>query len=445
MTSSSGGVKFGSKAGFILATAGSAVGLGNIWRFPFVVGENGGGVFLLPYLISVTAIGIPIMVVEMAAGRGSGKGIVGTFAAFSKRAKWLGLLVALGSLVLLSYYLVVTGWSLGYLAFGLAGRHPGFDDFTEGANSILFFLASAGITTLIVSLGVRGGIEALSKILMPGLLLLVVGLAIYGLTLPGRDEALKFYLTPDPSALANPTVWIRALGQAFFSLGVGMGVLTTYGAYISRGTNLVKSSAVVVAIDIVIAFLAGFVIFPIAFTFGSEPGSGPQLAFDTLPRAFESLGPAVGYIVAVLFYLALLVAALTSAVSLLETVAVGLRDVRGISRRVSLGIVLALLLMLGMPSALSYSGLGLEVAGRRVFDVVDTAVGTFGLPIGVFITGVTLSWLGSSIVSRGLESRARISLLVVWVVRWMVPFLIPILFAAMLFDSLRHRIIPLAG
>jgi NSS family neurotransmitter:Na+ symporter len=201
----------------------------------------------------------------------------------------------------------------------------------------------------------------------------------------------------------------------------------------------------VVAIDIVIAFLAGLVIFPIAFTFGSEPGSGPQLAFDTLPGAFESLGPAVGYMVAVLFYLALLVAALTSAVSLLETVAVGLRDARGISRRLSLGIVLALLLLLGLPSALSYSGLEWEVAGRPVFDVVDTAVGTFGLPIGVFITGVTLSWLGSRVVSRGLESQDGISQLVVLVVRWVVPFLIPILLAAMLFDSLRPRVIPLGG
>ena len=440
-----GGAKFGSRWGFLLATAGSAVGLGNLWRFPFVTGENGGGAFLLPYLIAVAAIGVPAMVVELAAGRGSGRGVVGTFAALSRRAQWLGLLVAAAALALLSYYLVVTGWALGYLLFGLAGRHPGFSAFTAGANSVWFFLASAGLTALIVSLGVNRGIEAANKALMPVLLGLVLGLAFYGLTLPGRDAALQFYLAPRPSALADATVWIRALGQAFFSVGVGMGVLITYGAYVSRGTNLVGSAAVIAAADTGIALLAGLVVFPIAFSFGSTPGSGPQLAFDTLPKAFERFSPAVGYSVAVLFYLALTVAALTSAVALFETIAVGLHDARGSSRRRSVPLILAALVLLGLPSACSYTGLKWQMFGRPVLDIMDAAVGTFGLPVGVLVTAGVLSWQGAAVVARGLEARAWSGTLIVWTVRWGVPPAIAILLGAMLLELLRHRILPQGG
>jgi NSS family neurotransmitter:Na+ symporter len=185
------------------------------------------------------------MVVEMAAGRGSGQGVVGTFGMLSRRVRWLGLMALVASLTLLSYYLVVTGWALGYLIFGLAGHHPGFSAFTAGLNAVWYFLAAAAITAVIVSLGVNRDIEASSTILMPVLLVLVVGLAIYGLTLPGWTAALQFYLAPRPSALLDVTVWIRALGQAFFSVGAGMGVLITYGAYVLRETNLVKSSAVI--------------------------------------------------------------------------------------------------------------------------------------------------------------------------------------------------------
>jgi NSS family neurotransmitter:Na+ symporter len=439
------GPRFGSRLGFLLATVGSAVGLGNIWRFPFVTGENGGGAFLLPYVLAVAVVGLPVMVIEIAAGRATGQGVVGTFAAVAPRGRWLGLLLALTTLSLLSYYLVVTGWTLGYLLYSLGNTHPSFMRFTAGVHSLWGFLLATGITVTIVCLGVNRGVEASSKVLMPALVLVLVGLAVYSLTLPGRTAALQFYLAPRVAAIGDPVVWIRALGQAFFSVGVGMGVLITYGAYVAPGTPLVRSAMVVAGADIGIALLAGLVIFPIAFTFERAPGSGPQLAFETLPQAFVRLPPVVGYAVAVLFYFALSVAALTSAVSLLETVVISIRDIMGLTRRRALPVGAVALTVLGLPSALSYSGYHWRIFGQPVLDLMDTVVGTFGLSVGVCLTAVMLSWLGTAAVTRGLETPGRANKVMLWLARWVVPVTIALLFGAMAVDLLRHRILPQGG
>jgi NSS family neurotransmitter:Na+ symporter len=428
-----------------LATVGSAVGLGNIWRFPFVTGENGGGAFLLPYILAVAVVGLPVMVIEMAAGRATRQGVVGTFAACAPRARWLGLLLALSTLTLLSYYLVVTGWTLGYLLYSLGNTHPSFTRFTAGLHSLWGFLLATGITVAIVRLGVNRGVEASSKVLMPALVIVLVGLAVYGLTLPGRADALRFYLAPRVTALGDPVVWIRALGQAFFSVGVGMGVLITYGAYVAPGTPLVRSAMMVAGADIGIALLAGLVIFPIAFTFESTPGSGPQLAFETLPQAFARFPPVVGYAVAVLFYFALSVAALTSAVSLLETVIISLRDAVGLTRQRALAVGTVALTGLGLPSALSYSGYHWRAFGQPVLDLMDTVVGTFGLPVGVCVTAVILSWLGTAAVTRDLEAGGRGGKIILWLSRWLVPVAIVVLLGAMAVDMLRHRFLPQGG
>jgi NSS family neurotransmitter:Na+ symporter len=329
---------------------------------------------------------------ELAAGRRRGQGIVGVFAERGGNTKWLGLLLAIGGLVLLSYYLVVTGWAIGYLVLGVGAVHTDFNTFTVGGNSVIFYLVAFALTIVTVLMGVRAGIERANKVLMPMLVLLVVGLAIYGAFLPGWPEAMSFYLTPDLGSLASPRVWLSAFGQVFFSLGVGMGVMVTYGAYMSDRENVPRSSIVVAASDTMIAFLAGMIVFPIVFSFGGEPAAGAQLAFASLPLLFERMHPVVGYVLALLFYLTLSIAAVTSAISLLEMGLVAAREATGISRNQALAILAPLLLVAGLPSALSYSGVRLSLAGKPVFDFLDTTIGDYGLPVGVLVTALVIGW-----------------------------------------------------
>lgn len=425
---------FRTNLGFVLATVGSAVGLGNIWRFPFIAGENGGGAFLLPYVLAVVLIAGPAMLVELAAGRASRRGIVGTLVMAARGTKWVGVLICLASLVLVGYYLVITGWALGYLVFGLGNVHPRFGDFTSGYNSLWFFFAAAGLTVSIVALGVNRGIESSSRILMPLLVLILVALAAYAMTLSSRDEALEFYLFPDFDALLNPQVWIRAFGQAFFSMGVGMGVLVTYGAYTSAGSGLVRSAGIVAGADIGIAVLAGLVMFPLAFSFGSDPGAGPQLAFDTLPRAFEGFGTIPGYVVAVAFYLALVAAAITSAVSLVETAVVGLKDSVGLPRRWAIGIVSVVLVIVGVTAALSYSPLEWQLFGTPVLDALDQVVGDFALPLGAMATMLVIMWGGRRLLRDVLDEQSLSVRVALWLAKWAVPVTVTIVLFSMLFD-----------
>lgn len=429
---------FRTTIGFVLATIGSAVGLGNIWRFPFVAGENGGGAFLLPYVLAVVLIAGPAMLVELAAGRASRRGIVGTLILVGQRLKWVGVLICLASLVLVGYYLVISGWALGYLVYGLGNEHPRFGEFTSSYNSVWFFLAAAAVTIGIVALGVNRGIEVSSRILMPLLVLILLALAVYAMTLSSRDEALEFYLSPDFEALLEPQVWVRAFGQAFFSMGVGMGVLVTYGAYTAAGSGLVRSAGLVAGADIGIAVLAGLVMFPLAFSFGSDPGAGPQLAFDTLPRAFEDFGPVAGYAVAVAFYLALVAAAITSAVSLVETAVVGLNDSLGLRRGPAIAAVAMAILVVGSVAALSYSPAGWELFGRPVLDALDQAVGDYALPLGAMATMLAIMWGGRHILRDVLDGQALSVRAALWLAKWAVPVTVTIVLFSMLFDVIRE-------
>jgi NSS family neurotransmitter:Na+ symporter len=437
--------QFGSRTGFILAAAGSAVGLGNIWRFPFVTGQNGGGAFLLPYVIALLAIGVPVLIIELSAGRAGMRGIVGTLAQAGRQSKWLGLVVALATLVLLSYYLVVTGWAIGYFVYGLGNSHPRFAEFSSGANSVWFLLAGLGITVAVVRLGVNRGIERTSKLLMPALLVVLTGLAFYSLTLPGFGDAMSFYLQPRFGALADARVWIVALGQVFFSVGVGMGVMVTYGSYMSREIDVERSAIIIALSDSGIALLAGIVIFPIVFSFGGEPGAGPSLAFDTLPIVFGQFQPAVGYTLAALFYLSLSVAAITSAISLLETVVVAAGDATGIDRGKGLWVGAAAVLLLGLPSALSYSGWSWEMFGQPVLDIVDTVVGNIFLPLGVLFTAVPLLWFAPRLIAAGIGRVRRRERLAMAIVKWAVPVVVLVLLSFMLAEALTGSLVPETG
>ncbi len=443
--SRTGPAVFSGRLSFILAAAGAAVGLGNIWRFPFVAGENGGGAFLLPYLLAVVLLAGPAMLLEIAAGRSTRKGVVGTFTEASRFGRWPGVLIALAALGLVSYYLVVTGWALGYLAHAVAGSHPSFGDFTSGNNSLWYFGLAVGVSASVVILGVNRGIETMSRVLVPALFLMLVALAIYGLSLPSRDEALRFYLSPDFGDLSRPIVWVRAAGQAFFSVGVGMGVLITYGAYASKRERLVPSAAAVVVADVVVAILAGLVIFPLAFSHGTDVAAGPELAFETLPKAFEDFGAVASYSVAVGFYLALSVAAITSAVSLLETVTAALGDVTALSRMQAIGVTTVATVLLGIPSALSYTGAELRIGDVLFFELMDTATGTIGLAVGALITTLVLGWAGRRSVLAALESSGFPGAASTWFARWIVPVAITVLLFAMTLDLVRHRILPEGG
>lgn len=436
---------FRGRLSFILAAAGAAVGLGNIWRFPFVAGENGGGAFLLPYLFAVVLLAGPAMLLEVAAGRSTRKGVVGTFTSATRFGRWPGLLIAVAALGLVSYYLVVTGWALGYLAHAVAGSHPSFADFTSGNNSLWYFGLATAVSALVVVLGVNRGIETMSRWLVPGLFVMLLALAVYALSLSSRDEALRFYLSPDFGELSRPIVWIRAAGQAFFSVGVGMGVLITYGAYASERQQLVSSTVAVVAADVVVALVAGFVIFPLAFSYGTDVGAGPELAFETLPRAFEGFGPAASYGVAVGFYLALSVAAVTSAVSLIETVTSALGDATPLNRRQAVAVTTAATVMLGVPSALSYTSIKLRIGDLLFFEVMDTGIGTIGLAVGALVTTLILAWPGRRLALAALRGSGLAGEVSVWFARWVVPAAIAALLIAMLFDMVRHRILPEGG
>jgi NSS family neurotransmitter:Na+ symporter len=382
-----------SRLGFVLATVGSAVGLGNIWRFPYLVGVSGGGAFLIPYLLGILLCGLPILMLELAGGRRYGGGVFATFGAVRHSARWAGGLVALWSLVLLSYYLVVAGWALGYVVSSISGELPGFGAFSAGYNSVLFFLLFLAITGGVVALGVRGGIEATSRLLMPLLFLMLLALAVYGFSLTGWSAGMRFYLAPDLASLTDPLVWVAAFGQVFFSVGVGMGVMITYGSYLRPHEAIASSAVMITLVDVLAAFVAGMVIFPIVFSFGGEPAAGPKLAFDTLPLVLQRFPGRAGAMVATALYLLLSIAALTSAVSLLETALVALIEATGTSRRSGLMWLLGALMLLGLPSALSYTPVELTLFGHRVLDVLDTMTGIVLLPLGVLTTAIVLGWL----------------------------------------------------
>ena len=308
--------RWSSRMGFILAAIGSAVGIGNIWRFSSVVGQNGGGAYLIPYFLAVLCFAIPLMILEMAVGRQLRANVVSAFASAGKRFKIFGWLICTIVVLILSYYLVIMGWTLAYLVFSLQDRSVAFSSFTSSLQPVAYFLISAITTGVVVSLGVKVGIERIVSFLIPFAFVILVVLVLFCITLPGFQPGMNYFLRPDFSMLGRPDVWSAALGQAFFSLSVGMGILITYGAYLDNDTDIPQSALIVTFFDLLAAMLAGMAIFSLVFTFGLQPTAGAQLAFTTLPKAFEMMP--YGRILAVAFFSLLFSAALTSAISMME-------------------------------------------------------------------------------------------------------------------------------
>lgn len=393
--------RWSSGIGFLLATIGAAVGLGNIWRFSAVVGQNGGGAYLVPYLLAAVVCAVPMLVLELALGRQLRTDVLSAFRSVRANYSAFGWVVIGGVLLILSYYLVLTGWVVGFFLSWLAGSQTTFAPFTASWRPVGYFLVATVVTGAVVSLGVRNGIERLSKVAMPTVFALLIVLALYAVTLPEWEQAVAFLLTPSFSVLTDVSVWSAAVGQVFFSMSVGQGIMLTYGAYVDEQTNLAKSSFAIVVADIGAAVMAGLVIFPIVFSFGLQPTLGTELAFTTLPAAFATMP--FGRVIAVGFFGLLVFAALSSCIALLEVGVAAAENTTHFSRPQATALLTGGVFLAGLPSALSYSPLDLAIAGHPILDLVDESVGTFALPLSALCILFVFVWVAESeVVHREL-------------------------------------------
>ncbi len=440
MVSSAQRGTWGSKAGFILAAAGSAVGLGNIWGFPTQVGQGGGAVFVLVYLLCVLLICLPIMVAELTIGRYAQLDPVGSFAAIRPGTRWwlVGVLGVLAGAGILSFYSVIAGWAIAYIWFTATGAVTGdaeavsafFGTFTaNGPLNIGLMMVVLVTTAAVLFGGVQSGIERVTKLMMPALIALLLILAMRAITLPGASEGLAYYLRPDFSRLLDPTVINAALGQAFFSLSLGMGAMLTYGSYLSKRESIVTAACWVVALDTSMALLAGFIIFPSGFSIaGFDPSaSGPGLIFAVLPRLFATLPG--GHLFGAAFFILLTMAALSSTISLLEVPVAHFIDAHKWSRRRAVLLVTIAVFLIGIPSALANGAVGLfgSLPGLSMdfLSLMATIWNNFALPIGGFLTAVFVGWVWrtDNAIEEVMRNGAPFPGRALWsfLIRWVCP------------------------
>lgn len=398
--------KFGSKMGVILATAGSAIGLGNVWRFPYMAGENGGAAFIIFYILCVVMLGLPCMVSEFIIGRHAQANTARAYNKISSSRIWtaVGCLSVLTGFLITSYYAVVSGWCLQYIYASLMGHLDGDPEYfkqyfanfsTHPVKPIVWTVAILGITHLVIQHGVRDGIERASKMLMPTLFILLLVLVVSSCLLPNAIAGIEFLFKPDFSKV-TPDVLLGALGQSFYSMSIGMGCLCTYASYFSRNTNLVRSAVQIGVIDTFVAILAGLMIFPAAFSVGVSPDSGPSLIFITLPNVFQqafSGMPLVGYIISLAFYALLSLAALTSLISLHEVSTAFFHEELHIGRKKAALIVTLSCSVLGAFCSLSLGGYDeMSFLGKTLFDIFDFVTGQVFLPVCGFLTCLMVGW-----------------------------------------------------
>jgi NSS family neurotransmitter:Na+ symporter len=449
-TSTADREQWGSRLGFVLAAAGSAIGLGNIWRFPFKAGENGGAAFVIVYLACIAVICVPYLFAELALGRNSQKNPVGAIGAIKERSPWMlvGGLCVLTGVSILSYYGVVAGWAFGYIFKGVVApaveSSEFFSSFIADATVVVPLFAFFILLTVgVVVGGVEQGIERWAKVLMPILLVLMFVVIFRAVTLPGAGAGLEFYLNPDFSKI-DGTVVLEALGQAFFSLSLGMGAMITYGSYLPKRENLLVSGGYVALFDTVIALLAGLMIFPAVFAMGQNPSEGPALVFVVLPEVFDAMP--LGSFVGAVFFILLSIAALTSTVSLLEVVVSYFVDETSWSRKKSVGIVGGFTFLVGLPSALSQGGSDffsnqLQLFGQTGFlNIMDYIWGNLSLALGALLLSVFVGWIWGADgaiaeLQEGGGDTFTGSLVGVWrfAIKFVCPVVIAVIFGAILF------------
>ena len=437
---------FGSRLAIVLATAGSAVGLGNVWRFPFMTGQNGGAAFILIYFACVLLLGIPGMVSEFIVGRYAQANAARAYGSMGHRGwRWIGYLGILTSTIILGFYAVVAGWCLQYLFASIGGRLNGdaayvIDYFTTFSSDplkpCLWAVGFVLITHFVVAQGVEKGIERASKLLMPLLLLLLMVLVVASCMLPGASKGIDFLLRPDFSKVSG-SVFLEALGQAFFSLSLGTACLCTYASYFKRDTLLLRSATQIALLDSAIAILAGLMIFPAAFSVGVEPDSGPSLIFITLPNVFRqafSAMPTVGYVIAILFYALLVFAALTSTISMHEIGTAFFHEELHIPRSRAAWILTVVCATLAVFCSLSVGAYeSIQVMGLSLMDFCDYLTAQFMLPTGAFLSSIMLGWFVSrKVVQQEFTNGGslRESFFRVWLfsVRFVVPLCLILIF-----------------
>ena len=435
---------FGSKLGFVLAASGSAVGLGNIWRFPYLAAKYGGGIFLLVYLILAVTFGFSLMITEIAIGRRTGKSVMQAYTKIDKRFKPLGWLAGAIPVIILPYYCVIGGWVLKYLtAFASGSGHAAAEDgyfanFISGAGATtLFFAIFIALTAIIVIFGVQKGIETVSKVMMPVLLALIIGISIYTLTLPGALDGLVYYVRPSLSEFSIKTV-IAAMGQLFYSMSLAMGIMITYGSYMRKEDNIETSVRQIEVFDTIVAFLAGMIIVPAVFVFSGVDrdalNAGPGLMFVTLPNVFDSM--AGGQIVGVVFFLLVVLAAMTSSISLMETVVSMIQDRLGWKRLPSCLLVVGVSFLLGMLSIFGYSiWSDFTIFKMQFLDFFDYISNHLLMPIVALMTCILIGYVAKTTyvedeISKNTVFRAK------GMYRIMIRYICPLCMLLILFSSL---------
>ena len=441
---------FSSNLGAILAATGGAIGLGNIWRFPYTVGQNGGGAFILLYIAFVFLLGVPVMMSEIIIGRRSQQNVVGAFKVLAPKHKgWIavGILSIAAAFIIYAFYSVVAGWTLNYIVLSSSGQLSGknpieisqlFATFTQGSfwplvYQFLFLCLTAGI----VILGVQKGIEKYTKILMPILLCLMILLCVRSLTLNGAREGINFLFKPDFSKITGDAM-LSALGQALFSLSIGMGALITYGSYIRKQDNLFTTSLWIAGADTFIAILAGVAIFPAVFAFGLSPAAGPSLVYEVLPNVFNSMPG--GIVFAIGFFVLLSIAALTSTISLLEVLVLWAVEELHWSRRKAAILLSLIIFVIGVFCALSFGPLSeFKILGLTIFDFCDKLTATYMMPIGALLFTLFIGWYLPKTevydeLSNSGQLKARYFKIFYFIIKYIAPLALIIILLAGIFS-----------
>lgn len=438
---------FGSKLGILAAAVGSAVGLGNIWKFPYIVGQYGGAAFIFVYLLCIAIIGIPVMLVEFALGRRAGTNAVGAFKLKETKAPWHfgGYLAVATSFIILSFYAIIAGWLFSYIRRSITGHlftasNSDFGGyFNSLASSTIEPLVATALVLLVTAIicisGVKAGIEKAAKILMPVLFALLIFLMVRSVTLPGANAGIDFLFKPDFSKI-TPKAVLEALGHAFYSLSLGMGIILTYGSYVDKKQNLGVLTLQVAIADTLIALMAGIVIFPAVFAFNMEPAAGPGLIFITLPVVFEQMP--MGNIIAILFFLLIAIAAITSTISLMEVSIAFVMENFNLKRKgATVGVTIGLFL-LAIPSVLSFgSWEHIQVAGKGFFDLFDFIASNIFLPVGGILLCIYAGWvLGMNNIKDEVTNGGLISFkgekFYTFIIKYIAPIII---FIILLFST----------
>ncbi len=436
----------GGKLSAVLVAAGSSVGLGNIWRFPYVAGDNGGGAFLVIYILCVLLLGLPLMIAEFSVGRATQRNAVGAYRALNKRWSFLGYNGVLAALLILGFYFVVSGWTAEYLVHSLTGEIGRYSTTGEYENLFTTFIANPWrpalytclfvlITHFVIAMGVQKGIERSAKVLMPLLFVILIALSIHSLLMPGGKPGLEFFFRPDFSQVSASTVLV-ALGQAFFSLSIGIGTMVTYASYFKPDTNLRHTALNVTILDTTVAILAGVVIFPAVFSAGIQPTAGPSLVFITLPSIFNGMPWSMVW--STIFFLLLVVAALTSTISLHEVITAYLHEERHVSRRAAAWITTAATAALAVLASLSLGLLGdWKIAGLNLFDALDYLTANILLPAGGFLTCIFVGWLlDKRILKAQITNHGALRFRVYGLFIFLLRYLCPVVLAAIFLDNL---------